>query len=48
MGAPLLGGLSSVGRAIALQAIGQGFDPLSLHQYRLPRLNPRKDRVVDT
>ena len=28
-------GLSSVGRAIALQAIGHRFDPVSLHQERL-------------
>ena len=27
-------GLSSVGRAIALQAIGQRFDPVRLHQVK--------------
>ena len=33
-------GISSAGRAIALQAIGQRFEPVILHHYRPPRLNP--------
>ena len=34
-------GLSSVGRAIALQAIGQRFDPVRLHQNCPVRLSVR-------
>ena len=34
-GPPLLRGRSSVGRAVALQAIGRRFDPVRLHQLAL-------------
>jgi hypothetical protein len=37
-----LWGISSAGRAVALQAIGQRFDPVILHQYILGVFNMSK------
>ena len=42
----LLWGYSSAGRASALQAEGQRFDPVYLHHLNFPKLNKINRRVV--
>ena len=41
-----IGGISSAGRASALHAEGQRFDPVILHQSRLPLLNPVGNHIA--
>jgi hypothetical protein len=40
-------GYSSVGRAVALQASGQEFEPPYLHHYRPPLLNPVGNHIEE-